>query len=335
MRFCVRFVRTVRGGVSVTRLFSVLGDSISTFEGSTREGFAVFYAGERRRAWGVESVEDTWWMQVVSRCGGTVASNAAWSGSCVEGPGYPAGESPGRADALVADDGSAPDDILVFFGTNDYGWGGFSNQMRGRGNAIPFCAREDPSEGASDEKGGEPCGASASFPAVEHAVERFQAAYGRMLSNLRSRFPRARIWCVSLLAGRVSGCGQSTFPRVYRGAAFDDYNAAIESACRDHGCTFCRASSLGYDYEALDGTHPTKLGMSQIAWMVETCMREAGDAALSELDASPFPGKAAFLSRDPCVFPGRSCVNCAYAQSTTAQWMHVCRRFIESGPYRR
>lgn len=319
----------------MTRLFSILGDSISTFEGATREGFAVFYEGERRRVWGVEAVEDTWWMQVVRRCGGVVASNAAWSGSCVEGPGYPAGESPERSSALVSSDGSAPDDILVFFGTNDYGWGGFPNQLAGWGNAIPFCVQEEPCEDAPAEGDGASPRVSTSFPAVENAVRGFRDAYGRMLSNLRCDFPEARIWCVSLLAGRVSGCGSPTFPRAYRGARFDDYNAAIESACRDHGCTFCAASSLGYDYEALDGTHPTGLGMRQIAWMVEECMRRAGDGALSDLDVPPFPGREGFLSADPCVASGRSCVGCEYAQSTTAQWMHVCRRSIESGPYRR
>ena len=72
---------------------SILGDSISTFEGCVPEGFRVYYEGARRRVTGVKLPSDTWWAQVVSGMGGVPWRVGAYSGSLVEGAGFPAGES--------------------------------------------------------------------------------------------------------------------------------------------------------------------------------------------------------------------------------------------------
>ena len=47
------------------RSFSILGDSISTFDGCNPDGFAVYYQGERCEQTGVTSSADTWWSQVI------------------------------------------------------------------------------------------------------------------------------------------------------------------------------------------------------------------------------------------------------------------------------
>ena len=49
--------------------FSVLGDSISTFQGYCPVG-AEHYAPDTGAATGVYTVEDTWWMQVIRAQGG-------------------------------------------------------------------------------------------------------------------------------------------------------------------------------------------------------------------------------------------------------------------------
>ena len=49
--------------------FSVLGDSISTFQGYCPVG-AEHYAPDTGAATGVYTVEDTWWMQEISPQGG-------------------------------------------------------------------------------------------------------------------------------------------------------------------------------------------------------------------------------------------------------------------------
>lgn len=236
----------------MTRLFSVLGDSISTFAGAVPAGFAVFYEGERCAASGVLSVRDTWWDQVIRHFGGEVLACGAWSGSMVAGAGFPAGESFGRASALACD-GRIPDDVLVYFGTNDYGWGSPHAQAAARASAVPRCL----------------CGVDLPEPGV---------------------------------AGMAPA---------------------------DAARAFCDLAAWGFDYEGVEGTHPTALGMRQLAWMVERCLERAGEAPGAGTDLAStreYPGGAAFLSDDPCDVPGRACVGCPYALDTGNSWMHVCLR---------
>ena len=161
------------------RRFSILGDSISTFEGCNPTGFRVFYEGERCAATGVREARDTWWAQVVDALGGELLANGSFSGSMVEGAGFPAGDSAERVAAL-ARDRQAPDAVLVFMGINDYGWGGADAQAAGRGNALPACLDVD-ALGEQREPG----------LAASDAVERFGAAYGSMLARLRTAYPQA------------------------------------------------------------------------------------------------------------------------------------------------
>ena len=104
------------------RLFSVYGDSISTFEGVTPDGWSIFYTGEQREATGVQTPADTWWMQVINHFDGELLANAAWSGCVCEGNVFPQGASERRIAALERD-GKTPDDILIYIGINDYGLG--------------------------------------------------------------------------------------------------------------------------------------------------------------------------------------------------------------------
>ncbi len=66
--------------------FSVVGDSISTFQAYSPVG-AEHYAPDLAGASGVASVEDTWWMQVIRTLGGEYLSNISISGNtiCTEG----------------------------------------------------------------------------------------------------------------------------------------------------------------------------------------------------------------------------------------------------------
>ena len=124
------------------RLFSVYGDSISTFEEITPKGWSIFYTGEQREATGVQTPADTWWMQVINHFDGELLANAAWSGCVCEGNVFPQGASERRIAALEQD-GKTPDDILIYIGINDYGWGGAEAQAAGRSHAMPRCI-DDP-----------------------------------------------------------------------------------------------------------------------------------------------------------------------------------------------
>ncbi|OUO85907.1 GDSL family lipase [Gordonibacter sp. An230] len=284
------------------RRVSILGDSVSTFEGCVPEGFRVYYEGERRHATGVELPSDTWWAQVISGMGGVPWSVGAYSGSLVEGAGFPAGESVERVAAL-ARDGVAPDVVLVFMGINDYGWGGAAAQAAGRGNAVPSCL---------DLANVEP---QAPGLADASAAKLFEAAYERMLMRILGAYPQAAVRCCTLCPGRVVGCDRSTFAYNLRGVPIDRYNDAIRAAAARAGCSVVDIAALGFDYEAVDGTHPTARGMRQLAMLMLRAMGLADDAVVAETGAP--------RSHRSCEEP---CVGCEHAASTGSAWLCVCRR---------
>lgn len=95
---------------------SILGDSISTFEGYIPKGNRVYYPHENSD---VNTVEDTWWKIFLERSGLKLIINASYSGSKIlENGTLPIDSgflSETRLDAL------AGDCIFIFGGTNDYG----------------------------------------------------------------------------------------------------------------------------------------------------------------------------------------------------------------------
>lgn len=299
------------------RYVSVFGDSISTYEGYAPEGYAVYYEGPRQKATGVMDAAQTWWARVVDAMGAVLLANASWSGSMVEGAGFPAGNSPERIEALSRD-GVDPDDILVFYGINDYGWGSAHAQAAGRASSVPF---------ELVKSGTLPPQAIAGDAPVSAALD-FGVAYTAMLARMHKRYPRARIWCFALVPGRVKGCTHSTFTYSYRGAGFADYNTAIARAAREQDAIFCDTRAYGFDYEGIEGTHPTALGMEQLAWLAKRSMVDAcpDGAALVDEATEAFPGGDAFRADNPCGEPGRSCVGCPHALATGNRWMLVCQR---------
>ena len=98
---------------------SILGDSISTFTGwsnntsynSTIGGNAIYYNGSTD---GFAAVNETWWMQTITRSGLELVVNNSWSGDevCVRGV--------SRAQELHNNSGREPDIIVVYLGINDF-----------------------------------------------------------------------------------------------------------------------------------------------------------------------------------------------------------------------
>lgn len=205
--------------------------------------------------------------------------------------------------AALARDGVAPDEVLVFMGVNDYGWGGAAAQAAGRGNAVPACLDladvEPQMPGLADAD----------------AAERFGAAYERMLARVRRAYPQTTVRCCTLCPGRVADCDRSTFAYNLRGVPIERYNDAIRAAAARTGCAVADVAALGFDYEAVDGTHPTARGMRQLAALVLHAMGLADDAAVAATGAP--------RSQRSCEGP---CVGCEHAASTGAAWLCVCRR---------
>lgn len=95
------------------KLFGVVGDSISTYEGYTNPGNALYYNAERQRSFNIPTVNDTWWMRVINGVGGILNGNDAISGSRVSGEG--AGLAHLRSNRFDAN----TDVLLVMIGIND------------------------------------------------------------------------------------------------------------------------------------------------------------------------------------------------------------------------
>lgn len=97
---------------------SVLGDSISTFQGySPASGF--YYGPAFGDVTGVRSAEDCWWMRVIRAMGGSLLCNDSWAGSTVSAQGAMPASSVSRLRRLGQREGVAPDHVLVYTGLND------------------------------------------------------------------------------------------------------------------------------------------------------------------------------------------------------------------------
>lgn len=95
------------------RKLSILGNSISTYTGytSTIGGNAIYYNGSRD---GFTAVNETWWMQTLSRSGMELLVNNSWSGDTVTGRGI------SRSLQLHNNEGQTPDIIAVYLSINDF-----------------------------------------------------------------------------------------------------------------------------------------------------------------------------------------------------------------------
>ncbi len=94
---------------------SFLGDSITTFQGYIPDGFATYYP---TAGCDVDSVEKTWWYQVVQKTGYKLLVNNSYSGTQVSG-GTNYGNSYDRLKYL-SKDGIDPDIVIIHMGTNDF-----------------------------------------------------------------------------------------------------------------------------------------------------------------------------------------------------------------------
>ncbi len=216
-------------------LFSILGDSISTYTEYNPCGYAVFYDDKKCIKNGIYNVSDTWWNQVIKACDGKMLVNDSFSGSRVSGVGFPSANCVQRILNLRKDE--IPDIILVYIGFNDFGYGvplkrkWFSNM-----NRLLF----------------------------------FQDSYDIMLKRLKTAYPDAIIVCGTLSKTFISNKPNWKFPEQYTGKVpFSSYNASIRKICRKNKVFLAELSNIVY--ETYDGSHPTINGHKTFAdgWIEE------------------------------------------------------------------
>lgn len=226
---------------------SIMGDSISTYEGFIPAGYELFYTDEKRMANGIESADDTWWMQVLHAMGAQLLVNNSYSGSQVTGEEFPCASGIERTSSLGRD-GASPDLILIYIGVNDFGF------------AVP-CDRyyaESPDEPT------------------------FHDAYATMLRRMQANYPAARIVCGTVLTPCIAGDPAWSFNEKWHDRTpLAEYNERIRQAAQETGALVAdlagAAEKSDLLYETHDGLHPNKRGHKQIAalWTAELERLEA------------------------------------------------------------
>lgn len=161
------------------RSFSILGDSISTFDGCNPDGFTVYYQGERCEQTGVTSSADTWWSQVIERLGGRLLANSSFSGSLVEGAGFPP-ETVKNASTRWPKTACSPMSSSCSWASTITAGAARRAQAAGRGNAVPVALDLDAIE------------PHAPAPPRPGAIDRFRAAYGLLLERMARSLPASR-----------------------------------------------------------------------------------------------------------------------------------------------
>lgn len=200
---------------------SILGDSISTFEGFNPNGYSVFYTTEQQYKNGLKSVEDTWWYRVIKHLNAELCINNSFSGSRVSGDVFPAANSNERISALRRGS-SIPDIVIIYIGFNDFG-----NGVAVKNGKI-----------------------------FTNDSLSFEGAYKIMIERIKREFPSAKIICSTLCRTKIVNKPMWEFPETFHGVALEEYNNMIRKVVKAKKCCLADVSSYGQFIETLDGSHP-------------------------------------------------------------------------------
>lgn len=232
---------------------SILGDSISTFDEWIPEGYQDFFPmnGE------VTEVAQTWWKMLLDSTGMKLCVNGSSSGStCVgdsgstDNPQY--GCSDYRIKGLAKEDGTLPDVILVYMGTNDLV------------TSVPI----------GDNDG--------TKSVEEGMVENFSDAYTLILDKLASYYPEARIFCCTLAPVGDWGTEQPFVTFVNgQGMTYVEYCDTIRKIAGAKGYSVIDLQNCGITIDNMsqyitDGVHLKPEGMVLIKERVQNVIEEYG-----------------------------------------------------------
>lgn len=225
---------------------SIIGDSISTYNGFIPSGYSAAYPGGD-----VTSVYQTWWKQLIDNNNMILGTNASYSGSTVQsdGPGIPA-----CSDDRIAAVGSngTPDLIIIYIGVNDSKIEDLATI--GEINSLidmPFTS-ETP---------------------ANYDTTTFIGAYQAMLTKLMLAYPEARIACCGLLWNNQ--------PQYMTSDDLAIASNKIHELCDLYGVEFIDLRKCGINpvnmgtYLGATDTrmlHPKAAGMTKIAKYIEKCL---------------------------------------------------------------
>lgn len=201
------------------KYISILGASLSTFEGYIPTGYSPYYPHEDQTYYPVTSVHDTYWMKTIDALGLNLLINNSSSGApCSTGFGDPTMAACGNRAVSLNSGNINPDIIVIQVGINDYT------------RNVPI--------GTYDGTG--------TFPT---STDTFREAYAIMLKKIRETYRRARIYCCELVVGKGGTYLMDDFPpRNSQGVLMEEYNKAIREIADLFGCKIVEFSKCGYDF---------------------------------------------------------------------------------------
>ena len=231
---------------------SILGDSISTYDGWIPEGFNVFYPlrGD------LTDVSQTWWKSLIDDTGMELCANNSSSGSTCSGDSLSIddpmfGCSDGRLSFLAGSQGRLPDIIVIYMGTNDL-------------------------------LNGVPIGDNDGTKLVEEGnVENFSDAYCLMLDKLASYYPTAQIFCCTLAPVGDWGTNQPfVIFENHLGLTAEEYSDQIKVIADSKGAAVIDLYHCGITVDNLaemttDGVHLTLVGMELVKEKVLAALQSA------------------------------------------------------------
>ncbi|MBD5504968.1 MAG: SGNH/GDSL hydrolase family protein [Lachnospiraceae bacterium] len=231
---------------------SILGDSISTYDGWIPEGFGVFYPFDGE----LTNVSQTWWKSLIDDTGMELCANNSSSGSTCSGDSLSIddpmfGCSDGRLSLLVGSQGRLPDVIVIYMGTNDL-------------------------------LNGVPIGGNDGTKLVEEGnVENFSDAYCLMLDKLASQYPTAQIFCCTLAPVGDWGTDQPfVIFENHLGLTAEEYSDQIKVIADSKGAAVIDLYHCGITIDNLaemttDGVHLTLVGMERVKEKVLVALQSA------------------------------------------------------------
>ncbi|MCM1219936.1 MAG: GDSL-type esterase/lipase family protein [Lachnospiraceae bacterium] len=220
---------------------SILGDSLSTYEGWIPEACTKYFPENGA----LTDVSETWWMQLLDETGMELCANNSSAGSTCVGDSLYTGEvkygcSGDRLSLLTGSQGKMPDIIIVYMGANDLM------------NGIPI----GDNDGTKLVEEGE--------------IDNFSDAYTLILDKLSSEYPAAQIYCCGLHQMGDWGTEQPfvTFTN-HLGLTAEDYSKQIETIAANKGIPYIDLYHCGIEIDNLDqmtsdGVHFTPLGMGYV-----------------------------------------------------------------------
>ena len=312
---------TVCGAVNLVAILggkyvSILGDSISTFNGYSNDAAVnttIGANGPRYDAGAadtkpgsyclLESVEDTWWMHFANRSGMELLVNNSWAGSQVFGGKTSDGRIIPAAyldrcvnlhdNTLENNPGNAPvhpDVIFVYLGINDYN---FNRSNVGSG-AVDYSSL------VSDD------GAYAT-PAT------FGEAYGIMLHKMRNAYPNAQIFAMTLLPENLYSVDKGAWEQhnAYIRAAAEYYDIPVVDLAEN-----CAITWENYSGYMIDRIHPTTAGMK----LISDCM-EAELVAYYTENPPHTHSYSPTVTAPTCTEQGYTTYTCACGESYRTPWL--------------